>query len=571
MLADFKADLFISQVGLGTKSAFVESFFNFCNKICLFISDIHDHRLRWREPGRERTFVVLDQNPDETLEGTEDRTVQHHWVFAAVVFRDVFSAQTDRQVKIELQSTTLPDPTKAVFQRELDLRTVERALTRLQIVRQASTIKGCSQCSFSAIPQLVGTDAFFRTSGQFHLDIFEAEIGVDVHGQLDERGGLGLHLLFGAEDVGVVLSERTYAHDAVQRTRWLVTVAGTELGQTHRQLAVALQALIEHLHVARAVHRLDGVVAVFRLRGEHVVGVVGPVPGFLPQAAVNDLRRLDFEVAVVALDLAHVLLEHLVQSPAVRVPEHHARRLFLGVEQAQALADLAVVAFFGFFDALDVRSQLLLVGPGGAVHALQLLVLGITAPVGAGQLGQLEGFQETRVRHVRTAAHVDVFFVIVQAHGLLVRHVFDQAQLVVFATGLEHFDHFGARSDFLDHVVIFLDQLLHALFDGGQVVRGERTFEGDVVIETFVDDRTDDHFGGRVQLLDRVANQVGARVANDLQPLFILWRDDLQRRVAVDDVAGVDQLAIDLAGNGGLGQACTDGCGDLGYGNRVIE
>lgn len=27
MLADFKADLFISQVGLGTKSAFVESFF----------------------------------------------------------------------------------------------------------------------------------------------------------------------------------------------------------------------------------------------------------------------------------------------------------------------------------------------------------------------------------------------------------------------------------------------------------------------------------------------------------------------------------------------------------------
>ncbi|MCY1264939.1 hypothetical protein D9M70_133070 [compost metagenome] len=348
-------------------------------------------------------------------------------------------------------------------------------------------------------------------------------------------------------------------------------MARTKLGQAHWQLAVAFQALVEHLHVARAVHWLDRVIAVFRLGGEHVVGVVGPVPGFLPQAAVNDLRRLDFQVAIVALNLAHVLLEHLVQSPAVRMPEHHARRLFLSVEQAQALADLAMVALFGFFDALDVSRQLLLVRPCGAVDALQLLVLGVTAPVGTGQFGQLEGFQEAGVRHVRTAAHVDVFFVIVQAHGLLVRHVFDQAQLVVFATGLEHFDHFGARSDFLDHVVIFLDQLLHALFDGRQVVRSERTLEGDVVIETFIDDRTDDHFGGRVQLLDRVANQVGARVANDLQPLFILWRDDLQRRVAVDDVAGVDQLAIDLAGNGGLGQACTDGCGDLGYGNRVIE
>jgi hypothetical protein len=114
-----------------------------------------------------------------------------------------------------------------------------------------------------------------------------------------------------------------------------------------------------------------------------------------------------------------------------------------------ALADLAVIALFSFFDALDVRRQLLFVGPGGAVNALQLLVLGIATPVGAGQLGQLEGFQETGVRHVRTAAHVDVFFVVVQAHGLFVRHVLDQAQLVVFAASLEHFDHFGARVTFL--------------------------------------------------------------------------------------------------------------------------
>ena len=172
---------------------------------------------------------------------------------------------------------------------------------------------------------------------------------------------------------------------------------------------------------------------------------------------------------------------------------------------------------------------------------------------------------------MRATAHVHVFFVIVQAHGLFVRHVLDQAQLVVFAAGLEHFDHFGARSDFLDHVVIFFDQLLHTLFDSGQVVRSERTLEGDVVIEAFIDDRPDHHFGSRIQLFDRVANQVSARVANDLQPLFILWRDDLQRRVAVDDVAGIRQLAIDLAGHGGLGQAGTNGCGDLGDGNRVIE
>ena len=165
------------------------------------------------------------------------------------------------------------------------------------------------------------------------------------------------------------------------------------------------------------------------------------------------------------LHLAHVLLEHLVQGPAIGVPEHHARCFFLGMEQVQALADLAVIALLGFFDALDIGRQLLLVSPGGAIDALQLLILGIAAPVGTGQLGQFEGLEKTRARHVRTTAHVNVFFVVVQTHGLLVRHVFDQTQLVVFAARGKHIDHLGARSDLLDHVVVFFDQLLHALLD----------------------------------------------------------------------------------------------------------
>ena len=115
MLADFKADLFISQVGLGTKTALIERFFNLSGKICLFISDIHDHCLSRSQPRRERTLLMLDQDPDETLEGTEDRPVQHHRVLATIVFGDVFGSQTDRQVKIELQSTTLPDTAKAIF------------------------------------------------------------------------------------------------------------------------------------------------------------------------------------------------------------------------------------------------------------------------------------------------------------------------------------------------------------------------------------------------------------------------------------------------------------------------
>ena len=102
MLADFKADLFISQVRLGTKSALIESFFNFKGKICLFISDIQDHCLGWRKPRREGTFVMLKLNTDETVERSKDRAVQHNGMLTAVVFGHIFCAKTDRQVEIEL-------------------------------------------------------------------------------------------------------------------------------------------------------------------------------------------------------------------------------------------------------------------------------------------------------------------------------------------------------------------------------------------------------------------------------------------------------------------------------------
>lgn len=168
-------------------------------------------------------------------------------------------------------------------------------------------------------------------------------------------------------------------------------------------------------------------------------------------------------------------------------------------------------------------------------------------------------------------AHVDVFLVVVQAHGLLVGHVLDEAQLVVLATRLEHLDHLGARRHLLHDVVVLRDQLAHARLDRGHVLWRERTLVRDVVIEAFVDHRADDHLGCRVELLHRVADQVGRRVTNDLQAFIVLGRDDLELGVMVDDVARIDEPAIDLAGYRHLCEAGADGLGHLGHRNRAGE
>ncbi len=68
---------------------------------------------------------------------------------------------------------------------------------------------------------------------------------------------LGRHLLVGAEDMRVVLREAAHAHQAMQRAGRLVAMDVAEFRKADRQFAVGLQAMLEDLDVAGAVHRLQ--------------------------------------------------------------------------------------------------------------------------------------------------------------------------------------------------------------------------------------------------------------------------------------------------------------------------
>jgi hypothetical protein len=60
-------------------------------------------------------------------------------------------------------------------------------------------------------------------------------------------------------------------------------------------------------------------------------------------------------------------------------------------------------------------------------------------------------------------------------------------------------------------------------------------------------------------------------VAQDLKRVGVLLGDDLERGVALDAKAGIDQLAVDLAGQGRLGQSGANRGGHVGHGNGVLE
>ena len=162
--------------------------------------------------------------------------------------------------------------------------------------------------------------------------------------------------------MAVVLRQRAHARQAGQLAGLLVAVERGELGEAQRQLAVGVPAhLVEERHVAGAVHRLqaEGDVLIHHRR-EHDVLVVVVVARALVQVFLDHVPRPDVLVAVAGLRLADVAFHQVAQHLALGGEERQARADVIGeVEQAELLAQLAVVALLGFFQPPQVILQLL--------------------------------------------------------------------------------------------------------------------------------------------------------------------------------------------------------------------
>src|SRR5205085_12497539 len=131
--------------------------------------------------------------------------------------------------------------------------------------------------------------------------------------------------------------------------------------KTQRQFAIAAQPIAEDQHMARAIHRLDREhPLVAALGDEHVLAEILPMPGGFPQAAVEQQRPLDFEIAGRVEPAAHVILDDAEQLPALGMPEHAADRLFLHMEQVELAPELAMVAALGFLEPEQILVKLFL-------------------------------------------------------------------------------------------------------------------------------------------------------------------------------------------------------------------
>src|SRR5690606_22691460 len=290
----------------------------------------------------------------------------------------------------------------------------------------------------------------------------------------------------------------------MQGSGWLVSMNLAELGESSRKVTVARDALLEHLHVAGAIHRLDCIAAAIDgFRREHVLAEALPMAGCLPQRPVHQLGGIDLLVTRLELTFAHVVEKLLEQAPALRVPEDRARRLFLEMKQVHRPPQATVIPLFGLFELMEILLELLLVRPRRAVNALQHRVPSVTAPVCARHAKQAERLSEaTGRRKMWSPAKVDKLALPIQRDRFVRRDVLDDLRLVFLSLVAKESNRFIAVTDFTHDRLIAVHDAFQPLFDDREVLGREWLVSCEVVIEPVLDRGTDGHLCLGPQLLD---------------------------------------------------------------------
>ena len=176
---------------------------------------------------------------------------------------------------------------------------------------------------------------------------------------------------------------------------------------------------------------------------------------------------------------------------------------FLDAEEIELFAEHAVIARLDLFKVLEVGVEVLGVEEGGSVDALELLVLFVAEPVGAGDGHDLEGLDAAGGGDVRAAAEVGEASVFVERDFVAgFREALDEVDLHEFVAGGVVGEALLAGFDDLEESVVALDDVGHAGFDGGEVGFGEGDFAVDVVEEAAVGGGAVTELGFREELED---------------------------------------------------------------------
>ena len=184
-------------------------------------------------------------------------------------------------------------------------------------------------------------------------------------------------------------------------------------------------------------------------------------------------------------------------------------------EEAEFLADAAMVAFLGFLDLVEVGVEVFFIEEGGAVDALEDGAVGAAFPVSAGDGEEFERADFSGVGDVWAAAEVDELALAVEAEDSeFVQFFVDVFDFEVLSdAGAEFAGIWGGEGESFEGFCGG-DDFGHFGFDGGKIFFRDRTIgEGDVVVEAGAGGWTEGEARAWVESHEGARHDVGGGVS----------------------------------------------------------
>src|ERR1700693_86333 len=158
-LADAGAELLVPVIELGEQAGGGEAAGDRARPPREKGGDGQHGRVDRGDPEGEVARRVFDQDPEEPLDGPEDRAVEHDRTVLLAVLADVRQVEALAVLEVALDRAELPGAAEGVLHAEGDLRAVEGAVAGRHDVRPIDFLQRRRQSGLPAVPELVRADA----------------------------------------------------------------------------------------------------------------------------------------------------------------------------------------------------------------------------------------------------------------------------------------------------------------------------------------------------------------------------------------------------------------------------
>ncbi len=339
----------------------------------------------------------------------------------------------------------------------------------------------------------IAADRFFGPGGEKHLEFSKSKCLEHEKCKVQYPADFHFHLIRSAEQVGIILCESPHSHEAVEDPGPFVPVDGSKLAITNGKISITSQVrLIDH-DVVRAVHRFELVLAALQLHGrKHVFPIIIEVPAGFPKIKAGRMRGVDQVVPVTNMLLAPKVFNQQADRGSLRMPEHETRAdVILYADQVQFFPHFSVITTLNLFQPGQIGINL---GSGwkrGPIDPLQHRVPLVPAPVGAGNVEQLEGTDMACRWQMGAPTKIHEITLRICGDRLMIGKSLNQLNLVLLTTRCEEIDGLLLGELPPCNGEVAVNDLRCTSFDLFQIFRREGTLEGEVIVKTIVQRRTD--------------------------------------------------------------------------------